>query len=168
MSPTSFMTNRCYCVMYKLWMPSKYTMRDIGFGYFLECDLKRKTESLGIMHYKQKEKSLLLPHFRSHTSSRHCCTADFEISACWAFSQVITYVFRSPLLHLEQPRWPRSLISAPHSSSFLLETLLSEVCVIHPIFLFFFHPKILENLAQRLSQIQNNCCFPFLNRLTFL
>ena len=95
--PTSFMPNRCYCVMHRFWMPSKYTQRDVAFGYFLECDLKRKTELLGIMHYKQKEKSLLLSHFDCHTSSWYCCMAGFEFSACWAFPQVLTYIFRSPL-----------------------------------------------------------------------
>ena len=143
-------------------MPSKYTTRDTGFGYFLEWDLKRKTESLRITHYKQKEESLLLPHFHSHTSSRHSCTADFEISACWAFSQVITYIFKSPLLHLEQLRCPRSHISAPHSSSFLLETLLSEVCVIHPIFLFFFTLRSLETWHKNCLKFRIIAVFPFL------
>lgn len=120
MWPTSFMTNQCYCVMYKFWMPSKYTTRDIGFGYFLECDLKRKTESLGIVH------------------------------------------FRSPLLHLEQLRCPRSHISAPHSSSFLLETLLSEVCVIHPIFLFFFTLRSLKTWHKDCLKFEIIAVFPFL------
>ena len=118
--PTSFMPNQCCCVMYKFWMPSECTMRDVAFGYFLECDLKRKIESLRIIYYKQKEKPLLLSHIK------------LVLLHCWFWIQCLLSVFPSPYLHFQKSivRLITTQVSQkPHSCTISLQFPVGNILI---------------------------------------
>ena len=94
---------------------------------------------------------------------------------CWFWNQCLLTIFPSHYLHFQKSTVTlrtTQVSQKPHICTTFLQlpvgnTLIWSLC--NPShFPFFFHPKILGNLAQKLAQIQNNCCFPFLNRLTFL